>query len=107
MAKHFFRVQTKGISFDEMRTWNSADGGDGASEGLAVSMSPDGRDGGSRFGGAWDAMDNDDDLVILEGEVLAEIYDGYRIRPTRELARFTIAEWSKMLEDGSAWDWES
>ena len=106
MAKIFFRVQTKGITFAEMADWDSYDGGDdGESEGLAVCGEPDGMDGGSKFGGAWDAMDDDDEVVILEGSVLARIYDGYRIRPTREVARFTVAEWSQMLDDGSALDW--
>jgi hypothetical protein len=106
MAKRFFRVQTKGISFDEMVNYDSLDGGDdGEVEGLAVSGEPDGMDGGSRFGGAWDAMDDDDDVVILEGKIIASIYDGYRIRPTREVTRFTVAEWSAMLADGSAFDY--
>ena len=103
MATRFFRVQNKNISFEEMVEWNSGDGADDSgSEGLAVSSEPDGMDGGSRFGGAWDALDDDDEVVILEGQILNSIYDGYLIRPTREVARFTIAEWSRMIKDGSA-----
>jgi len=107
MAKRFFRVQHKGWTFEQMQAHNSESGGDIGGEGLAVSMSPGGLDGGSRFGGAWNAMDDDDELVILEGRIVAEIYDGYRIIPTKEVARFTIAEWGRMLNDGSAWDWEA
>jgi len=102
----FYRVQQKQISFEDMIQFTSADGGDGYSEGLAVSGSPDGMDGGSRFGGAWDAMNQDDELVILEGTILYEIYDGYRIEPTKEIERFTIAQWESMLEDESAYDYE-
>jgi hypothetical protein len=102
----FYRVQKKGYSFEDMCNHVSADGGDGYDEGLAVSGRPDGLDGGSRFGGAWDAMDPDDEVIVLEGRILCEIYDGYRIEPTREIARFTVAQWEKMLNDGRAWDWE-
>ena len=102
----FFRAQGKGIAFEDMVDYNSLDGGDdGAEEGLAVSGSPDGLDGGSMFGGAWGALNDDDEVVVLEGTILAEIYDGYRIRPTREVARFTKAAWNQMIDDGSAWDW--
>lgn len=104
---HFFRVQHKGYSFAQMCEHASEDGGDASrAGGLCVTMSASGGSGG-RFGGAWDAMDDDDELVILEGRIIEEIYDGYRIQPTREIARFTIAEWAKMLEDGSAYDYES
>lgn len=102
----FFRAQEKGISFEDMANFNSADGGDGEQVGLAVSGSPDGYDGGSRFGGAWDALEDNDEIIVLEGIVLQEIYDGYRIRPTREVARFALAEWERMLETGEAWDYE-
>ena len=103
----FFRIQTKKIKFEDMKNFNSEDGGgDGFAEGLAVSGSPDGLDGGSRFGGAWDVYDDDDEVVIIEGRIIAEIYDGYRIRPTKEIARFTKKQWAEMLEDGGAWDFE-
>ncbi len=103
----FFRVQHKGISFDQMRDFDSGDGGDGETEGLCVSTRPDGLDGGSRFGGSWDAMEDDDEIIVLEGHVVTQVYDGVRIRPSREVARFTIAEWERMLNDGSAYDWEA
>lgn len=102
----FFRVQHKFYSFEQMKAYASADGGDGGNVGLAVSGSPTGLDGGSRFGGAWDAMDDDDEVIVLEGIVIEQIYDGYRIEPTREIARFTIAQWREMLKDGSAYDYE-
>lgn len=98
---NFFRVQGKGYSIEDMKTFNSANGGDGLIEGLCVSDTPDGN-----FGGAWDAMNDDDEIVILTGTIIAEIYDGYRIIPATEIARFTIAEWKTKLRDGSAWDYE-
>ena len=45
----FFRIQTRNITFEDMKNFNSEDGGDGFAEGLAVSGSPDGYDGGGRF----------------------------------------------------------
>jgi len=102
----FFRVQGKGYSFEEMQQHQTQVDVDDFEAGLCVSTSPDGYDGGSQFGGAYDAMDDDDDLVILEGKVIREIYDGVVIIPTREIARFTIAEWDKMLESGEAWEYE-
>ena len=98
----FYRVQHKGISFDEMAHHDSCTDLDEGVRGLAVSGSPDGLDGGSRFGGAWDAMDDTDEVIVLEGTIIEQIYDGYCIRPTREIARFTVGEWRQMIEDGTA-----
>lgn len=107
MAQRFFRAQVGHYTFEQMREFVSEDGGDdGETVGLAVSSRADGLDGGSRFGGAWDAMSQDDEVIVLEGVVLAEIYDGYRIEPVREIARFTVTEWTRMLETGTAWDYE-
>ena len=94
-----------------MKYYNSYDVIDGFAEGLCVSGSPQGLDGGldggSRFGGAWDAYDDDDgEIVIMEGRIITKIYDGYRIRPAREIARFTKKQWKEMLETGDAWDYE-
>ena len=52
-------------------------------------------------------MNQDDEVLILEGYDVEKIYDGYRIKPEREVARFTVREWERMLEDGSADDWEN
>lgn len=97
----FFRIQEAGISFEDMQSFDSADGGDGNEEGLCVSGSPD------KFGGAWSAYgDLDGEVVVMEGRILVEIYDGYRIYPTKEIARFSKAEWRIKLNDETAWDYE-
>jgi len=104
---HYFRAQAKGITIEEMREWNSDTGDDDdSSEGIACTMSPDGLDGGSPFGGAWDALNDDDEIVVFAGTKIERLYDGYLVAPTAELARFSLAEWEEMLEDGSAWEWE-
>ena len=101
---NYFRLQDAGISFEEMRQFSSADGGDGYEEigGLCVSDSPD------SFGGAQGAYNDNrpGEVVILKGRVLVEIYDGYRIQPTAEVARFSLDTWLEMIADESAWDYE-
>jgi hypothetical protein len=101
---NYFRLQDAGISFKDMCSFTSADGGDGEEEvgGLCVSMSPD------KFGGAEGAYGagRQGEVVILKGRKLAEIYDGYRIQPTAEVARFSLEVWEQMVKDESAWDYE-
>ena len=100
----FFRLQDAGISFDEMCDFVSADGGDGMEDegGLCVSGRLD------KFGGAEGAYGSDRqaEVVVMTGSILAEIYDGYRIEPRSEVARFGWETWKALLADGSAWDWE-
>lgn len=103
----FFRIQQKGIKFEDMMNFDSGDGGDGQAEGLTVSGRPDGHDGGSKFGGAWETYGDDEaEVIVLDGRVIAKIYDGYRIRPTREITRFSKGQWREMLETEEAWDYE-
>ena len=99
---NFFRLQDAGITLKKMQKYNSADGGDGSVKGLCVSSSPD------RFGGAEGAYsaDRPGEVVVLKGQVVTEIYDGYRIRPTEIVARFTWSEWKQKIADESAWDYE-
>jgi hypothetical protein len=107
----FFRVQHKGISFEQMKRYQSKDGGDGVSRGktksIAATLQPNGiHPGGSMFGGSWGAMDDDDDVVIFKGQRVADLYDGYLVKPLIEMARFTKKEYKKMIDDETAWDWE-
>ena len=106
---NFFRIQKKGIKFEDMKSYVSADGGDDmeAAGGLCVCGMASGMDGGSQFGGAWDAYRDDEaEIVVLRGDVICKIYDGYRIEPVKEIARFTKGEWRKMLDDETAYDYE-
>lgn len=101
---NYFRLQDANIRFEDMRNYASADGGDDCGDvgGLCVSDSPD------TFGGAEGAYDSTrpGEVVILRGQKLAKIYDGYRIRPTAEVARFPLDEWKRMVAEGTAWDYE-
>lgn len=101
---NYFRLQDAGITFDKMIDYASADGGDGYSDlgGLCVSGCPD------KFGGAEGAYGSDRpaEVLVLKGDRLAKIYDGYRIKPTVEVARFSLEEWRRMILDETAWDYE-
>ena len=83
-----------------MQKFNSADGGDGYAKGLCASDTPD------EFGGAWQAHNDDSEVVVIKGRVLNEIYDGYRIFPLEIIARFSKAEWRKKINNETAWDYE-
>lgn len=102
---NFFRLQAKGVKFEEMKSFISDDGGDGLADsvgGLCVT----GRIG-LNFGGAEYAYGDDDaEVVVMSGHILAEIYDGYRISPTAEIARFSFGDWKRMVADESAYDYE-
>lgn len=101
---NFFRLQDAGISFEDMQNYTSADGGDGMEDvgGLCVSGFV------NKFGGAEGAYNvtRPGEVVVLKGHILAEIYDGYRIMPTKEVARFSLTDWQRMVEDGEASDYE-
>ncbi len=100
----FYRLQDAGISFADMQRYDSFDSvidedGDevmGQPGGLCTTDRTN-----DSFGGAWGAYDDTrpGEIVVMEGEIVEQIYDGYRINPTREIARFTTREWAKMVED--------
>jgi hypothetical protein len=107
--KNYFRAQRRGIDFEEMKSWRSV-GSDQITEfdGVAATRSAAGLDGGSRFGGSYDAYSNDDgEVIVFEGTAIEELYDGVIVEPEREIARFTKGEWNAKLEDESAYDFES
>ena len=100
---NFFRLQKSGIPFDSMKSFNSADGGDGETEGLCVTDSIS----DTRFGGAAGAYKGDEaEVIVMKGNVISRIYDGYRIEPTKEIARFTYKQWMQMVDDGTAEEYE-
>ena len=99
---NYFRLQDAGISLEEMQAFTSFDGGDGGTIGLCVSDRPD------TFGGAEGAYgpDRAGEVLVLKGVRMEQIYDGYRIRPTTIVARFSWQEWKEKIADESAWDYE-
>ena len=106
--KTFFRAQNKGISFEDMKKYNSLHMNEddyARPGGLAACLSANGRDGGSQFGGA--PLDDNTEIVLFKGRVLEEIYDGYLTEPIEEIARFPAQEWLAMIESGRAYDYEN
>jgi hypothetical protein len=93
----YFRVQGKGISFDSMKHFVSADGGDGNEDqgGICAVMSAYDVIGNT----AWDAANDDDEVVCFEGREICEIYDGYRVQPVSEVARWSCAEFKSNLDE--------
>lgn len=102
MARTFFRFQEAGIPFADMADFVSADGGDGYDEGLCVTD----RISDTSFGGAAGQASDDYEVVVLTGNVICQIYDGFRIQPLAEVARFTYRRWLEMVESGEADDYE-
>jgi len=107
----FFRAQCKGYSFEKMQSHSSGDGGDGYGEfgGLCASKYANGyhHSGyGDQFGGCLPALDDDDEVVVFKGRIIVEIYDGYRVEPIAEIARFTVAQWLDMIDSGEAEEFE-
>lgn len=109
--KNYFRIQEPGISIEEMKAHQTLvdvdDNGEEIYEaGVSCCLSPSGYDGGSCFGGAWDAADENWEIVIFEGHIVSQLYDGYVVEPVQEVARFTKSEWRTKIEDMSAWEYE-
>lgn len=100
----YFRAQTKGYSFEQMLSHTSGDGGDGYGAevgGLCACLSVSELLSNT----VWGALDADDEVVLLTAQKLQTIYDGYRVRPIAEVARFTVAEFRANAEQ-IAWDYE-
>lgn len=102
----FLRYQQKGISLEEMQSYNSIHGWNEETDdwdrpgGLAATTSI----GGHTFGGSFGAYGENGEVVFFEGSIIESIYDGYLTQPERILARFSEQEWMEMLADGRAYD---
>ena len=99
----FFRLQDAGITFSEMQDYVSVDGGDDCEEFGGICAVEFADDLLKNF--VWDAYDDNrpGEVVVFEGVLLAEIYDGVRVRPIREVARFTMEE----FEAGAGREYET
>ncbi len=86
---NFFRAQTKGYSFEQMREYTSQDGGDDLEEQGGVCACDSVSDLIQNT--VMDAMDDDDEVVVFEADVVSRIYDGYRVLPVKEIVRFSVA----------------
>jgi hypothetical protein len=85
---NYFRAQSKGYTFKQMQNFNSADGGDGCENagGLCACLTVADLLRNTVMG----AMYDNDEVIVIGGYKITEIYDGYRIDPVKEIARFTV-----------------
>ena len=105
----YFRLQRNGELDMHSQHLNEDTGEYDILPGIAASSFASGLDGSARFGGAWDAYDDDNGAVfILEGDVIEKLYDGVVLdtKTVKIIAKFTKADWSQMLDSGKAYDWE-
>lgn len=93
---HYFRAQSKGYTFKQMQKFQSADGGDGFEDsgGLCACLTVS----DLLRNTVMDAMHDDDEVIVIAGYKIAEIYDGYRIEPVEEIARFTVKHFRENAE---------
>lgn len=86
---NYFRAQVGSYTLEQMQSYVSEDGADdGGAEGICACLTVSDLLNNT----VMDAMDDDDEVVVLKGIEVTEIYDGYRIYPTEVVARFTVAE---------------
>jgi len=87
----YIRAQHKGFTFAQLQAHTSHDGGDGLGEdvgGVCACTSV----AELRSNTVMGALGPDDEVIVFEGVHLSSIYDGERVRPVREIARFTVAD---------------
>ena len=86
---NYFRAQVGSYTLEQMQSYVSEDGADeGGTEGICACLTVTELLNNT----VMDVVDDNDEVVVLNGVELAEIYDGYRIYPTAVVARFTVAE---------------
>jgi hypothetical protein len=99
--KNFFRAQKSGISFKDMQNHVSHDGGEGWEElgieisGICACDSVTELKGNTVMG----AMNDNDEVVVFTGNVITEIYDGYRVEPVQEITRFTVRHFLDNIDE--------
>lgn len=94
---HYFRLQRAGITLSAMQRHRTREG-NGVPCQLSMSDS---------FGGAWDAFEDDGEIVVLEGKKLRDLYDGVLLYPTRILARFSKGFFTQHLDEIAEYEeWE-
>jgi len=102
-----FRIQTTGISFDEMREHRSThempeyEENDYQLDGLACADSVSAL---RYYAGAWMVGDTSGyEIVIFRGHIIERIYDGVVAEPFEEIARVSV---DQFFEDDSVYEYE-
>jgi hypothetical protein len=104
MARNYFRIQQEHHTLKQMQKFNSADGGDGQEEvgGVCAVLSVNDLLSNTAFENFGSA-----EIVVLNGDKLADIYDGVRIYPTKVVATFSFSEFQTKVRDSSIYDYET
>ena len=103
MARNFFRIQHSSHTLEEMQSYVSEDGGeDGGTEGICATLSVSDLKNCCAFFPSPEA-----EVVILNGQKVADIYDGVRMYPTAIVARMSYDEFTAKMDDGSIYDYET
>lgn len=88
----FYRFQYGHYTLSEMQSYNSEDGGDDFAEGLCACESP-----ADLFRNTiWtESNDYEAEVVVFEGQIVHDIYDGVRIYPTEIVEYLKPSEFKK------------
>jgi hypothetical protein len=100
MNATYFRFQYGHYTLEEMQNYVSEDGGDdGGTEGVCACESVS----ELMRNTVWtDKDDHDAEIVVLEGDKVANIYDGVRIYPTAIVATFKPSEFAALADEIAA-----
>lgn len=100
---NYFRINHSHHTLEEMQNHISADGGDELEEvgGICATDSAT-----SLYNNTAFFRSDNAEIVVLRGQKLAEIYDGFRIYPTAVVARFSYDEFLAKMQDDTIYDFE-
>lgn len=93
----FFRIQQPGITLEQMQEFISADGGDELGEevgGICACDSVRSMLSNTAFSTRWNL-----EVVVFKAIKLAEIYDGWRVSPSKIIDRIDASRFLEMSKD--------
>lgn len=104
--KTYFRLQLGHYTFEQMENYQSEDGGDGMAEegGLCACDSVTDLTRNTVWP-LWN--ERNAEVVVFQGHKVCDIYDGARVTPVKEIARYSGGQFKQMVEDGTAYDHEA
>jgi hypothetical protein len=88
--ENYFRAQRKGYSFDQMKSYNSLNGGDGFEDEEKKGLCACSTVAELLRNTVMDAMNNDDEVIVFSAHKIEDIYDGCRVNPIEEKERFSV-----------------
>lgn len=86
----YIRAHRGSFTFEELTTHTSLDGGDGVGDQGGVCACDSVASLLSNT--VMSALEDTDEVIVFRGYPVCAIYDGWRVVPTAEVARFTVAD---------------